>query len=140
MKNLFLDALLTRLAAATTTATTEVDFTHIDMGSNGGFDGVAFVSALGTANAGNYFKVQGGNASDDSDMADIAGSKYVPASNALGVMITVEKSPFRYLRLVAIRAGATTTVEPVNAIQYHCHQAPQTNAGKELINPVAGTA
>jgi hypothetical protein len=131
------------LTAATATGTTTVASGTIDLKGN---PSVTFVTTLGTTNAGNNIRVQGGNASDGSDATDLAGSKITPTGTGPSVCILdAVRVPYRYARVFVTRAGATTTVGDIWAIQGSPSVKPVTNTGAAafavaLVDPVAGTA
>ena len=62
---------ITKVAAASASGTGVVNGTVLDMT---GFEGVLFITAIATANAGNLLKAQIGSKNDGSDAADLEGS------------------------------------------------------------------
>lgn len=108
------------------------------------FEGVMFVGgAIGTANTGNYYKVQQGAESDLSDAADLEGTKLVPGDDGDSICIDVYRPRERYVRIVRVR-GASTTGGAVIAIQYGPKKAPTSHAStvdsETHISPAEGTA
>ncbi len=122
--------------------------THVDMQ---GFDSVEFVALFGALTAGQitYLKVQGGNVSDDSDMADLAGTR-TPVTNMADtdsnktLSIDVVRPNFRYIRPVIVRGTQNAAIDGVIAVQYNCHKDPvpdatTSSAQKTVVSPAAGT-
>lgn len=91
-----------------------------------GFDGAAFFCTIATANAGNYLKLQAGDAADGSDMADVAGSKVVAAANGQVVGIEVNRIGYKYVRPVVIRAGTNTATGDMYAVRFNAAVQPTT--------------
>jgi len=115
---------LTLVKAAQATGTTEVDSKILDME---GYEGVMFFGSLGSANSGNYIKVQ-----QDSDPAfatvkDLAGSKVVTTADGEVAYVDVYRPTERYIRASVIRAGATTITGDIYALQYDARTYPQQN-------------
>lgn len=139
--NLCKDIKITKVKAASTAATTEVDSDVIDMQ---GYEGVMFFTAIGTANSGNYIKAQSGTDATVTDAADLAGTKVVAAANAQVVWLDIYKPQERYLRAAVIR-GASTTVGEIYALQYQSRKGLETNLttnviiGELHISPDEGT-
>lgn len=119
-----------RLAvAAATSAGTAVNGAVMDLA---GFDGGAVFATIATANAGNFLKLQAGNASDGSDMADVAGSKAVAAANGSVVCVEFDRIPgYRYARGVIIRAGANTATGDMFNVRHNASVQPTT---KQVTN------
>lgn len=133
---------ITQVKAPQATATTEIDSDSVDMA---GFEGVTFVGSLGTANAGNYAKIQQSSDNGVADgWSDLADTKVVPGDNGDSFAIEVYHPEKRYLRAVVIRAGATTTTGDVYAIQSGAHKAPvdqgATIDSEIHASPAEGTA
>jgi len=109
-----------------------------------GFEGVVFFGSIGTANAGNFAKVQQGQKSDLSDAADLAGTKVVPGDDGDSFLIDIYKPRERYLRVYIDRSGANTATGDVYAILYEPRKAPVTHGATidaELhVSPDEGTA
>lgn len=91
-----------------------------------GFDGAAFFCTIATANAGNFLKLQAGDAADGSDMADVAGSKVIAASNGQVVGIEVNRIAYKFVRPVVIRAGANTATGDMYAVRFNAAVQPTT--------------
>ncbi len=129
--------------AASVSAGTEVDSTILDMS---GYDGVLFVTTIGTANAGNYMKGQQDAVVGFGTVADLEGSKVVATGNGEVVFLDVYRPRERFVRCAIIRAGANTTVGEIYAIRYQSSKGPVSNAttdviiGKTLASPAEGTA
>lgn len=126
--------------ASTASNQTDVDPSGLDMQ---GWDGVIFLTVIGTANAGNYLKAQ--ESSDNSSFADLAGSKVLTGHNADLHILEVYKPMKRYIKPFIEKGGAATTTEMVVAIRYSGRKAPVVNTVADvkklvqLISPAAGT-
>lgn len=135
-------SLLTLGAAAATTATTTVDGAAIDMS---GFDGVVIFCTIGTANAGNFLKAQGGQQSNLSDAADLAGTKVTIDSNADLAILDVAKPKEQFIRGNIVRAGATTITGEMYYLRYNgssqavVNDILNTQNLVKVISPAEGT-
>lgn len=135
---------ITKLAAATATGTTAINGTALDMT---GFEGVLFIAAIATANAGNFLKAQIGAVADGSDAADLAGTKVVATADGQTVWLDVYRADpnQKYIRPVVVR-GVTTVVGEIYALQYESRKQVQNNnvvgtiIGKLVVGPYEGTA
>lgn len=118
-------------------AGTAVVSDSVDMAN---YEGVVFVTSLGTANAGN--SVNAAQSSNDSDFDDLAGTSQVPASNGDEVLVDIYRPRERYVRLEVDRSGANTTVESIIAILYGPRRSPQTSIATQEthVSPAEGTA
>lgn len=129
-------------AAGASSAGTAVNGAAFD---NQNYDGVVIFCTIATANAGNFLKAQQGNASNLSDAEDLAGSKVVAVANGQVVALVVHRPKDRYVRGVAIRAGANTAIGDMYYIGYKSHKAPVSNdianvlITKALTSPAEGT-
>ena len=115
--------------------------TELDMQ---GFEGVMFVGgAIGTADAGNYYKVQQDETTGMASAADLEGTKVAPGDDGDGICIDLYRPQERFVRIVRVR-GASSTAESVIAIQYSGRKPPIDNASDidtELhVSPDEGTA
>jgi hypothetical protein len=115
--------------------------TELDMQ---GFEGVMFVGgAIGTANAGNYYKLQQDTATGMGSAADLEGTKVTPGDNGDGINIDLYRPQERFVRIVRVR-GASSTAESVIAIQYGARKPPVDDAstidGELHVSPDEGTA
>jgi hypothetical protein len=109
-----------------------------------GFDGVMFIGgAIGTVNAGNYFKLQQDEDSAMGAAADLLGTKITPTVNGYAVKVDLYRPLERYVRIVCV-LGASATLGDVYAIQYRGSKDPQTDAtgieSETHISPAEGTA
>lgn len=134
---------ITKVAAASSAGTSAVNGTAIDMT---GFEGVLFFTTIATANVGNIFKAQIGNAADGSDGADLEGTAVVAEANAQVVWLDVYRADpnQKYIRPVVIR-GVSTAVGDIYALQYESrinidNNIENTIIGKLVVNPYEGTA
>lgn len=132
---------LTLQAAGAGSAGTAVNGATLDMA---GYDGVIVFGTIATANAGNYLKAQEGDASDGSDMADLAGSKVVADANGQIVGFDLNRPKKRYIRGVVIRAGANTATGDLYALRYKASSKPTSNTianvlkTLKLVSPAEG--
>lgn len=131
-----------RVKVAQASGTGDVNGDATDMAN---YEGVMYLTTIATANAGNFLKVQQGNAANLSDAADLAASKITPAADGMTVVADVFRPFERYVRPVVVR-GAATAVGEIYAIRYSGHRKPTVNelanvlAQKTLISPSEGTA
>lgn len=141
--NLFKHTKLTKVKAYQSSAGTDIESDVIDMQ---GFDGVVFFTAIHTANAGNYIKIQQGEVSNLSDAADLEGTKVVATGDGEIVFVDVYKPGERYLRAYIERGGANTACGEIYALQYSAAKKPVDNdttdtiIGELHITPDEGTA
>ena len=133
---------ISQVAAASAAGTTAVNSEVVDMA---GYEGVMFVTAIATANAGNHIKLQQGDEADGSDAADLEGSKQVATANGQTVWIDIYRPTKRYVRAVAAR-GVSTALGEIYAFQYEGRKQPASNnvtdeiIGELLVSPEEGTA
>lgn len=123
------DTKLTRVSNAVAAGTTVVNSASVDMS---GFDGVAFVVALGaiTATAVTSVKVQ--QSSDDGvadAYADLAGTGIVVADTDDDKLFVVDVAhpTERFLRAVVSRGTANAAVDGILAVQYRPKKTPTTH-------------
>jgi len=131
------DVKVTVVKTTQSTATSAVNTDSVDMT---GFDGVVFVGALATANAGNSVNLA--QSSDNSTFVDLAGTAQVPGTNGDLVAIDLFRPSDRYVRAEIVRAGATTVTETFYAIQYRGRKSPITSIATQEthVSPDEGTA
>jgi len=129
-----IDKVLVTQATGTSALTTD----PIDMQ---GWEGVLFVGALATANAGNSINLAQSDASGGT-YSDLEGSKLTPAVNGEEAQIDLFRPTKRYVRAEIVRAGATTVTETFYAIRYRGRKAPVTANGvaQSHVSPDEGTA
>lgn len=138
---------MTRVSSAVAVGTASVTGTTVDMQD---FDGAVFVAAFGAITDGTpAIKVQGGNASDGSDMADLAGTSTAAAITDDNKLLAVEvyRPSCRYLRVVAVRGGTTGAVlDSMTCLQYEPKKKPTVqdattvSASNIVVSPTAGAA
>lgn len=115
-----------------------------------GFAGVIFAVKLAAVATGgtNAIKLQHGDASNASDMADIKGSKVTVADdddNQL-FLLQVEKPTKRYVRVVMDKDATNACAESVVHMLHGPDYKPQVNdvtdavTAKRIVNPISGTA
>ena len=138
--NLFNDAKVVLAKAAAVAGTSAVESDVIDTAN---FEGAAFIGSIGTANAGNFVKLQQGDASDGSDMADLTGTKLVTGDDGDSYLADVYRPRKRYVRAVVTR-GASTTSGDIYAILYSGRECPVSHGStidSEMhTSPEEGTA
>ena len=137
---------VTRVLNAVPAGQTNQNGSVMDMS---GFEGVQFVALFGAlaANQVTSMKVQQGNLSDGSDMADLAGSFHLPLDNADGnrcLVTDVFRPQKRYVRCMVTRGTANAVIDGVIALQYRARVQPVTNdaavkAARLLVSPDEGT-
>ena len=141
--NLMKNIKLRKVKAGQASGGTAVTSSVVDMAN---FDGVIFFCTIGTANAGNFMKIQQGAVSDLSDAADLEGTKVVATGDGEGVWVDVYRPQERYLRAYIDRSGADTTTGDIYAIQYSGRKQPIDNnvtdtiIGELHVSPDEGTA
>ena len=111
-----------QVATAQAAGTSDVNSDVVDTQN---YEGVIFVTTLGTAAANNGIKIQGGEQSDLSDAADLLSSSNTP--NKTCVVTQVHKPRERYVRAVVVR-GTSTTVDSVVAYLYGARTRPAAQA------------
>lgn len=137
-----------RAANAAAAGTSAVNGTVIDML---GYESIAFVAAFGTLTATQVtgIKVQHGDASDGSDMADLAGSASGNLADTDGnklLLGEIYRPRKRYVRCVVTRGTANAVLDGVIALLYRAETTPTALhttvaiAPKVLNSPAAGTA
>ena len=128
--------------AAQTAAASDIESDEVDMQ---GYDGVIFLTSIGTANSGNFIKVQQDTVTGMATAADLEGTKVLPTVNGQGVGVEIYKPLERFVRLYVVR-GASSTCGEIWALQYRGRLSPPDNAevGVMLsechISPAEGTA
>jgi len=137
------DAKITKVLGATATGVTAINTTEVDMSD---FECVAFLASIGTANAANGLKVQQDVVTGMAGAADLLGSQILCNGTGTALLSEVIKPLERFVRAVVIRAGATTTIDAVFAIQWGARKRPIDNnvtnaqAAEVLVSPAEGTA
>jgi hypothetical protein len=120
---------ITKVNDVAASANTDLNSGIVDMA---GFDGVLFLTSLGTAAANNTLHVETGDLANMDDAADIAGSELGVGSSDEDLWVDVMRPRERYVRVVVTR-GTATTVENIWAIQYRAKD------GMPIDNETAGT-
>ncbi len=133
---------LTKVQDHVTASTTEVDSTSVDMA---GYDGVMFLTSFGTATAGTFIKAAQSTESAAS-FSDLVGTKVGVAASDEDQWVDVKRPIERYVRCTAVRAGVSTTLESIWALQYGARDVPVDNTtagtihGEQHVSPSTGTA
>lgn len=115
-------------------------------------ESVIFVLSVGTLTTSQTttLKIQGGNAADGSDMADLAASHpgyFADADSGFCMAVEVVRPTFRYLQSVVVRGTANAVVNGVIAIVLNRGRSPiqagdidaKTAFQYTIISPAAGT-
>jgi len=143
MRHQLEDLKVSEVISATATGTTTINSAEVD---TAGYDGVIFVTSLGTANAGNGHKVQQDTVTGMAGAADLLGSQVLCNGTGKVLVTYVHRPQERFVRCAVIRAGATTTINNCSAILVGARRTPQTNtvtnavASEQLFSPAEGTA
>ncbi len=145
--NLSKNVKVTRALNSVAAGTTSQNGSVIDMS---GFEGVQFIALFGalTATQVTSLKVQQGDKSDGSDMADLEGSLHAALADTDGnkcLVTDLFRPQKRYVRAVVTRGTANAVIDGVIALQYSARVQPVANdtsikATKLLISPDEGTA
>lgn len=139
--NLVKDVKITKVLGNTTTGTSTVNTSTVDMQ---GYEGVVFLASISTAAANNGIKAQQGQQSGMGDAADLAGSQLLSDGTKTDLLLDIYRPQERYVRAAVIR-GTTTVIDAVWAIQYMAGKKPVNNvtAAQALelwASPAEGTA
>lgn len=147
MREMVTETKKTRGVAATAAGTSDVNCALI---ATAGFEAinadVCFGAIVAGAVTGCHW--QGGNKSDGTDQADLAGTELSITDAQDGLMLTTDliKPVWEYVRLVVDRATQNATLDSVVYTQYRSpKKVPTTHdattvAGKKVsISPAAGT-
>jgi hypothetical protein len=112
-----------------------------------GYEGAAFIVAVGDYEAGTYtFKLQCSTTSAFTDAADLEGSSYtfatITTANTNVKIVDIQRPPEEYVRAILTIPNLTSTTQPaaIIAIRYGARILPQTNTGEFHQSPVEGTA
>jgi len=141
--NLCKNVKITKVGDYESAGTGAVNSTAVDMQ---GWDGVLFLTTMHVANSGNYINAAQGDLSNGSDAADLEGTKVVCEYADVAMWLDIYKPIDRYVRVEAVRAGSSTAMGEIWAIQYSGRIMPQDNdtmntiTGKLHISPAEGTA
>lgn len=130
IRNVLEEVKMIRVAATAGSATSQVDGAIVDMAQDGGFDGVAFITTIATANAGNFMQAQQGQTANLADAATIAGSRVQSAANNDIIILNVPKVAERYIRCNVVRTAATVVGE-IYALLY------RTGGPEPVVNATA---
>lgn len=136
------DVKFDEVVSATATGVTTINSSILDMA---GYEGVIFITSLGTADVTNGHKIQQGAASNMSDAADLLGSARLCNGTGKVIVSRLHRPRKRYVRCSVLRP-VTTTINSVQAIRYGARSKPVTNhvtnsmAVEELSSPAEGTA
>ncbi len=133
---------LIKLTGHTTASTTTVVSASVDMA---GYDGVQFFTSFGTANATNQIKAAESTATS-SGFGDLLGTLVAVGASDEDQFIDIRKPNDRYVRIEAIRSGASSTLESIWALQYGARDVAVDNTtagtltGEQHVTPSTGTA
>lgn len=141
MNALLEDIDISRVAALTTSAGTEVTSSYVDMQ---GWDGVIFFTDIATANAGNFVYVRQSTSVDGSTgTVHLSGTRSIAGTNGQTVRTTVHEPRNglgRYVAASVIRAGTNTALGEIWCIRYRTKKAPQAIGVNKIAQSPAGTA
>lgn len=130
---------VTLVKATQTSAGTAVNSDSVDMQ---GWEGVFFLCAIHTANAGNSMNLA--QSSDNTNFDDLEGTKNVPGDAGDSAMSDCYKPTDRYVRAEFVRAGANTALGECYAVQYRPRTAPTSHGAtidsETHVSPAEGTA
>lgn len=141
---------ITRVSNAVAAGSTDSNGTAVDMGVDGGYDGVMFIALLGTLTASQVTALHAQQSSDNGsadDFTDIEGSEVGPMadgdSNKM-LVLDVYRPTKQYVRPVVDRATANAVIDGVIAIQYRGRKLPTSQAASvaaslALVSPGEGT-
>jgi hypothetical protein len=137
---------IVKVADPTADGTSAVRSTALDMHQAPGFQGVLFITSLGTAATGNTIHAE---QSDDDAATDaynaLAGTEVSSGTSDEDLWIDIVRPRKRYVEVVITR-GTSTTVGDIWAILYHPGEEPVDNtttgtiAGAAFASPAEGTA
>ncbi len=142
-KSLLKDARVTEVISATTTGTSTISSSAVDMTN---YENVAFITSLGTAAADNGHKVN--QSSDDGgadDYTDLLGSSNLCNGTGKVVASEIIKPTKKWVKCSVLR-GTTTTINSCICIRWGAKTKPVTNTTTNamntevLISPAEGTA
>jgi hypothetical protein len=116
-----------RVSNAVAAGVTTINATHVDMS---GSESVVFAIHFGAivSGAATSVKLQQGDLSDDSDMADITGATLTVADtddNRIALLEAVQPKK-RYVRVVVSRATQNATVDTISALLFSRRKVPVT--------------
>lgn len=140
---------ISRVINATAAGTTDITSSAVDMGADGGYDGVLFIALFGTLTATQVTKLKAQQSSDDAAAdayADLEGSSTGPLADAdSNKMLALDVKPTeRYVKCVVDRGNANAVIDGVIAIQYRGNGPTSHDAAliaiKRLNQPAEGTA
>lgn len=130
----------------TAAGTTDVTSDGVDLSANGGWDGVLFITSVGTAAADNLMHAE--QSSDDGSAdtyGDLEGGEIdLSGASDEDQWLDVFRPTKKWVRVVAQR-GTSSTQESIWAILYRGRQKKYSNLtsgtiyGKALISPAEGT-
>jgi len=131
---------ITKVADPTAASTDDVESASVDMD---GWDGVLFLTSLGTPAADNTAHAE--QSADDSTFNDLEDSEItLGGASDEDLFIDIQRPSDRYVRMV-VTPTTESTVGDIWAIQYRGSQVPVDNttagtiAGVALVSPAEGT-
>lgn len=142
MNNFLSENLLRQVGDAATAGTGTTTGDEVDMA---GYEGAVFFCEIGTANAGNFIKIQQDTVTGMASAADLEGSKLAASYDGEIVAVEVKRPTERFLRALVVR-GASSTHGPVYCIRYGAAVKPVDNSVDHAIqseihaSPAEGTA
>ena len=133
---------ITKVKDHSAAGTSDVVSDIIDMQ---GYEGVVFITSLGTAASGNYIVCQGNTVNSTGGMADLASTKITSGTSDEDLVEDLLHPQFRYIQATVTR-GTSSTCESIWAIQYGARRLPPTNTISGTLiqeqheGSIAGTA
>jgi hypothetical protein len=145
------DIAVDRVMNAVAAGTTDQNGSGVDLGADGGYDGVLFIALFGTLTANQVTQLKAQQSSDDGSSdayTDIAGSQGDALADTDGndmLVLDIFRPEERYVRPVVERGTANAVIDGVIAIRYRAKERPVTQGAtvidvNKLADPVAGTA
>lgn len=144
MKSVFHDTLLAVEALKADADNETLTGTGVDMGEEGGFEGVAFILVAGLGEVASWsIKAQQDSDAAFGTAADLEGTATTVASavatNAIGVL-DIYQPQERYVRPIVTVPSITAVPAMVISVRYNPRVMPQTNTGEFHQSPDEGTA
>ena len=137
-------SLLANIHTGDTAETTTITSSAVDMA---GYDGCLLITRFATANSGNLCKVQQSSDDGGSDAyADLTGTSTASGSSDEVVFVDIQRPKERYLKFLAVRAGASTALGSMYAVRYNARSVAVDNTtsgtitGEAHLSPAEGTA
>lgn len=115
---------ITKVRDPAEAGTTPLTASGVDMGADGGYDGVLFLTSISVADPGNFLTA--GHADADADYAPTVASVNSGADDE-DLILDIQRPVKRWVNVI-VTLGTSSTCETVWAIQYKGRSAPHVNA------------